>query len=127
MKWLIILIMSVLFGVNSSYADGDEHRFPMDFRDLKLSSEQYRAVKEAMKEYRHAYHDYRLKSEKAQNRLNELFLNPIFDEAAFKANSLDLRCGSIPIQTQLFSRIHSILTLEQKRRFVRHMKEWEVE
>jgi Spy/CpxP family protein refolding chaperone len=99
----------------------------MDLHDLKLTAQQHKAVEAAMKEYQHAYRSYHRQSEKTQKELNELFLHPTFDETLFTAKNLELERTSVEIRTQLFSRLHALLTPEQKRRFVRHIEEWDIE
>jgi Spy/CpxP family protein refolding chaperone len=127
MKWIAIF-MSVLClsGINPASAD-DDHRFPMDLHDLGLTKQQHRSVEEAMKEYQYSYRRFHHKSEKIQEEINALFLNSPFDADAFRSKSLERERGSIEIQTRLFERIHAILTPEQKRRFVRHLEEWDSE
>jgi len=111
----------------ASYADDDSHSFPMDFHDLGLTSQQHHSVEEAMKEYQRAYRRHHHQSEKTQDELNVLFLNPTFDEESFRAKNVEMARASIEIRTQLFARLHAILTPEQKRRFIRHIEEWEIE
>lgn len=127
MKWITIFIMFIsLLNLNFAFAD-DEHRFPMDLHDLGLTKQQHRSVEEAMKEYQYAYRRFHHQSEKTQEELNVLFLNPSFDSETFRAKSLELERGSIEIRILLFKRIHTILSPEQKRRFIRHLEEWEIE
>lgn len=120
MKWIIVLVMII----SSGYAD-DDHRFPMDLHDLGLSKQQHRIMEEAMKEYQYSYRRYHHQSEKTQEELNTLFLNPSFDSEAFRAKNLELQRSSIEIRTRLFERLHTILTPEQKRRFISHIEEWD--
>lgn len=120
-----MLILS-LSGVNTVFAD-DDNRFPMDLRDLGLTKQQHRMVEEAMKEYQYSYRIYHHQSKKSQEQLNVLFLNPTFDADEFQAKSLEIQRGSIEIRTRLFERIHTILNPEQKRRFVHHLQEWDIE
>lgn len=113
--------------VNLSYAEEEAHRFPMDLHDLSLTSQQHKAVESAMREYQHAYRNYREESEKRRQELNLLFVQPVFDEESFRAKNLEMGRASIEIRTRLFSRLHTILTAEQKRRFIRHIQEWDIE
>lgn len=126
MKQLIYLVTLIMFiGMSQIYAD--DHRLPMDLNDLGLSKQQHRAVEEAMKEYQYSYRRYHHQSEKSQEELNALFLDPIFDAEAFKIKNFEMEKNSVEIRTRLFERLHTILTPEQKRRFIRHMKEWDIE
>lgn len=127
MKRLRFLITAMLLIVNLSYADDEAHRFPMDLHDLSLTSQQHKAVESAMREYQHAYRTYHDQSEKTRQELNLLFVQPTFDEKSFYTKNMEMERTSIEIRTRLFSRLHTILTPDQKRRFIRHIQEWDVE
>lgn len=120
-----LLTLIFLIGMNPSYAD--DHRLPMDLHDLGLSKQQHRSVEEAMKEYQLSYRRYHHQSEKSQEELNTLFLDSTFDAELFRTKNLEMEKASIDIRTRLFERLHAILTPEQKRRFIRHMEEWDIE
>jgi len=121
----IAFVMLLMFLINTAYAD--DHRLPMDLHDLGLSKQQHRAVEDAMKEYQHSYRRYHHQSEKSQEELNALFLDPTFDADKFRAKSLEREKASVEIRTRLFERLHTVLTPEQKRRFIRHLEEWDSE
>lgn len=128
MSWIQIIIVSLcLTTANPVYADDDVRSFPMDLHDLGLTHQQHKSVEAAMKEYQHAYRRHHRQSEKTQDELNSLFLSPTFDTETFRTKNLEMERTSIEIRTRLFERLHKILTPEQKRRFIRHIKEWEVE
>lgn len=122
----IVMTMMFLIGSVSLYADSD-HRFPMDLNDLGLSKQQHKAVEEAIKEYQSSYRRYHHQGEKVQEELNTLFLNPSFDSEAYRAKILEQEKNSVDIRIRLLNRLHSVLTFEQKRRFVRHFEEWDIE
>lgn len=127
MKWItIVLMIFSLSGINTVFADED-HRFPMDLHDLGLTKQQHRSLEEAMKEYQYSYRNHHHQSEKTQDEIKALFLSPTFDTETFQAKSLEIQRGSIEIRSRLFERIHAILTPEQKRRFARHLEEWDIE
>jgi Spy/CpxP family protein refolding chaperone len=129
MKRMLLIIMVLLLNLTTSvYADHDDHhRFAMDLYDLKLSSSQHHALKEAMKDYKKGFKRYRHQDKKMQQELDALFLSPTFDSAAFEKKYLEKERASIALRTQLFNRLHDILTLEQKRRFIEHIEEWDFE
>ncbi len=118
----LILILSAV-----SFADDDSSRFPMDMHDLRLNPKQHHAVEAAMQEYQKEYRRFHRQNEKTEREIRTLFLNPVFDEKAFRAKHMEMARASAEIRTRLFARLHSILTPEQKRRFIRHMEEWEIE
>lgn len=127
MKTLMGVILFLTLSFTLSFADGHSHRFPMDLHDLGLTPQQHKEVEEALKEYQHAYRIHHTQNEKGRQELNRLFIQPVFDEELFRTRNMERERGSVEIQTRFFSRLHRILTPEQKRRFIRHIQEWEVE
>lgn len=128
MKWHILMAITLsLASATLCYADEDRHRFPMDFHDLGLTSKQHKEVQEAMKEYQHDSRRYHAQSAKIQQELNALFLNPTFDEESFRAKNIQMQRSSVDVRSRLFSRLHKILTPQQKQRFILHIEEWEIE
>lgn len=127
MKAYIFLILVMMLALNHAYADDDSHRFPMDLHDLKLSPQQHKAVESAMKEYQHDYRRFHRQNESIEEESNALLLDPIFDEKTFRTKNMEIARASIEIRIRLFSRLHTILTPEQKRRFIRHIEEWDIE
>lgn len=125
MKYILLVMTVVVLG--AAYGDDAARRFPMDMDDLGLTPKQHQSVEAAMKEYQQAYRRYHAQSEKIQEELNRLFLSPSFDEDAFRATQMEMARVSADIRTKLFARLHRILTSEQKRRFIRHLEEWEIE
>lgn len=127
MKRLMALIaVFTLLGAVLS-ADEDSHRFPMDLHDLGLTSAQHKAAESAMREYQQAYRIHHHQREAVQKELNALFLNPHFDSKRFQKKSLETERTSVEIQARLFERLHGVLTPEQRGRFIRHMREWDIE
>ena len=127
MRSILIFITTLLFlGVNPLYAD-DDSRFPMDLSDLGLTQKQHRLVENAMKEYQLSYRHYHHQSQKTQKELKTLFMAQTFDEKTFQFKNLEMEKNSIEIRAQLFKRLHTILNYEQKRRFVNHLEEWDIE
>ncbi len=128
MKSFIMLLLLVCFGwADSTKMDDDHHRFPMDLDDLRLTPQQHQAVKETMREYQNSSRLYHKQNAKTQQELNVLFLNPTFDEKSFRSKRLEMQTTSVEIQTRLLKKLHTILTPQQKEKFIRHIQEWEIE
>lgn len=121
MAALALILSTALF------ADDDSHRFPMDLHDLRLNPKQHHEVEAAMKEYQKEHRRFHRQNEKIEEEIRILFLNPVFDEKTFQTKHIEMARASAEIRTRLFARLHSILTPEQKQRFIRHMEEWEIE
>lgn len=126
-SWIIILALLCFAWADSSKGEEDHHRFPMDLDDLHLTHQQHKAVKGVIREYQSSSRLYHKQNARTQLELNALFLNPAFDEKAFRAKSIEMQTSSIEIQTQLLKKLHTILTPQQKQQFIRHIQEWEIE
>lgn len=122
MKW--ILVAAMVFSL-SAYGDDDHHRLPMDLHDLALTKQQLHSVEEAMKEYQSSYRRYHHRKEKDQDELNALFLSSTFDAETFRAKSMEREKVSIEIRSRLLERLHSVLTPEQRARYIHHLEEWD--
>ncbi len=127
MKRIALSASALFLIVSVSLYAGDDHRFPMDLHDLGLTKQQHKAVEEAMKEYQYSYRRYHHQSRKVQEELNGLFLNTTFDADTYRTKSLEQEKNSIDIRARLLERLHGILTFEQKRRFIHHLEEWDIE
>lgn len=127
MKSILIFVTALFFLSLSPLYGDDDNRFPMDLNDLELTQQQHRLVESAMREYQLSYRRYHHQSKKAQKELNALFMAPTFDEKSFESKNLEIQKSSIEIRTQLLKRVHTILNQEQKRRFVHHLEEWDIE
>ncbi|MDD5211454.1 MAG: periplasmic heavy metal sensor [Sulfuricurvum sp.] len=128
MKSLIVILSLLCFvWADSPQMDDDHHRFPMDLDDLHLSAQQHKAAKEVMREYQSSSRLYHKQNAKIQQELNALFLNPAFDEKAYRVKSIERQTSSIEIQTQLLKKLHTILTPQQKQQFIRYIQEWDIE
>jgi len=128
MKLLIILllIMSPLF------ADDDEHEYkghhlPLDISYLKLSDHQYKKVVKIVKKFKHEHKEFYEEEEDTRKEIAKLFLSDTFDRDEFVRLTNRLKSLSVDIQADFFVKMHKLLTPNQKKDFVRYMKEWEVE
>jgi len=127
MKLLIILllIMSPLF------ADGDEHEYkehhlPLDVSYLKLSNHQYKKLVKIVKKFKHEYKNL-YEEEDTRKKISKLFLSDTFDRDEFVRLTSRLKSLSVNIQAEFFVKMHKLLTPNQRRHFVKYMKEWEVD
>lgn len=128
MKWFLVLATILSFAFAESYHHQEAQAlFPMDLHDLKLTPQQHKAVENAMKEYQSAYRRYHRQNDAVQEELNAIFADPQFDPSRFQTKSMEIEREAITIRTQLFSRLHAILTPEQRKRFIHHLREWEIE
>jgi len=126
---LFLLILSPMFADHDEY---DEHKYekyhlPLDVSYLQLNDKQYKEIKHIVKKFKHKHKEFHEKKEKARKKISKLFLSDSFDRDEFVRLSNRLKTISTEIQADFFEKIHKLLTPKQKKRFVKYMKEWEVE
>jgi len=127
MKLLIILflLMSPLL------ADDDEHeykerRLPLDVSYLNLSDHQYKKLVKIVKKFKYERKEFH-EEEDTTKEISELFLSDTFDRDKFVRLTNRLKSLSVEIQADFFEKMHKLLNKNQKKRFIKYMKEWEVE
>lgn len=128
MKLLIILLLSL----SPLLADKDDHEYekhhlPLDVSYLKLSDHQHKKLVKILKEFKHERKEFHEEQEDTTDEIKELFLEDTFDRDEFVKLTNKLKNLSVEIQADFFEKMHKLLTPEQKKRFVKYMKEWEVE
>lgn len=129
---LLIVFLLIISPIFADHDDYDEHKrkkyhMPLDVSYLKLNSEQYRQIKHIVKKFKHEHKEFHHQSQKTRKKISKLFLSDNFERDEFVRLSNRLKSLSINIQADFFEKIHKLLTQKQKKRFVKYMKEWEVE
>ena len=127
MKLLIILllVMSPLFSDDEH--EYKEHRLPLDVSYLNLSDHQYTKLVKIVKKFKHERKEFHEEEEDTTKEISKLFLSDTFDRDEFVRLTNRLKSLSVEIQADFFEKMHKLLNQDQKKRFVRYMKEWEVE
>ena len=128
MKLLTVcLLLVTLLAAKEHKQEHREHFFPMDMGYLDLSEQQHKAVKKIIKAFRDQYKELHHQEREKDEKVSELFLAEVFNIEAFIELNAHLKQDAIEIQANFFSRIHKLLTPKQKERFIRYMREWDVE
>jgi Spy/CpxP family protein refolding chaperone len=125
MRWILILLLC--WGTLQADDDSDELHLPRDLSTLELTPRQQQAIGEILERNMKQLHRLHEEREQLEKRLAELFVASDFDARAFEEALLETRRKAARIETELFARIHALLTPQQRRRFIRHMKEWELD
>lgn len=129
---LLIAFLLVILPVFADHDEYDEHErqeyhLPLDVSYLNLNNEQYKRIKHIVKKFKHEHKEFHEESEKTRKKISKLFLSESFDRDEFVRLSKSLKSLSVEIQADFLSKVHKLLTPRQKKRFVKYMKEWEVE
>lgn len=122
----IILLLVTLMTADEKY-EHEEHYFPLDMSYLKLSNIQHIKVKKLVENFRHEYKKFHIQEKNTDKKIAKLFLEKEFNIDRFIQLSSQLQKDAIQIQADFLIKMHKILTPTQKRRFIKYMREWEVE
>ena len=130
MKLLSILLL--LFTLLAADYDEREHEYrerhmPLDLSNLELSDKQRHSVKKIIRQYRSSLREFHRQQRRTRTAVAELFAAETFDKEEFIHLNGALQNRAVTIQAMFFSRMHSVLTPRQKKRFIYYMEEWEVE
>ena len=130
MKFLsILLLLATLLTADYNEREHEyrDRHLPLDLSYLDLSDKQYKNVKKIIRQYKEALKDFHHQERQTRLAVAKLYSADTFDKEKFIKLNTALQQKAIKIQAMFFSRMHKVLTPEQKKRFIYYMKEWEVE
>lgn len=130
MRKLLLLFLSfysVLLFAGDKHEHNDHHYYSKDLTYLNLNHEQKEKIKEILSEYRKNLKDLRKTKREFQEKKQELFAKEIFDVEALKNLNANLNQKINVIEIPLLQKLHNVLTLEQRQKFIHYIDEWEVE
>ncbi|MDQ1244255.1 MAG: hypothetical protein QG565_595 [Campylobacterota bacterium] len=124
MKIIIALLLFFLV----IFADDDhEHRhINKELSHLNLSKEQSIEIKEILRDFKTELQEFEIFKKEIEERRKDLFLREDFDynELEKLNQKLDLRAREI--EKNLLVKIHVVLNLKQRVRFINHFDDWKV-
>ncbi len=124
-------IVLFLFIFTLAFADGDEYeenyRMPKDLSFLQLDKAQKNAFKKILKSYRKELEGIHEKEEVFEHDLQKLFMAEQFDTHYFMKKNMMLRRNIAEVEAAFFKDIHALLNKAQRKKFIRHIEEWEIE
>jgi len=124
MKAVLFLLLSLFL-----YAGDDakkEYHITKDLTHLDLSKEQKEAMKNVLKKYQHEIEEFRELKEKINAKKQKLFLEEPLDRVALSKLNYELYEKAIKEESTLLSRVHALLSPEQRVQFIRYFEEWEI-
>jgi len=129
LKLLIILCSLLTF---FSYADDDyeehhDNHIHKNLEYLDLNPSQYEQIKEVLISYKYHYHEYYKKRKKKQKKLQKLFKEEKFDTKEYEEISKDIFEEAIELEAKTLKKIHKILNKNQRKKFSKYLKEWQVD
>ena len=122
---LILLIITGIFA--DDYDDHDKRHINKELSHLDLSKEQNKKIKEILKDFKMQLKDFRILKYDIEKRREKLFLKESFNTKEFDNLNYALDTKANNIEKELLQKIHSILNLKQRRKFIYYFDDWEVE
>ncbi len=122
-KFLLILF---LFFISLEASGFKEHRYSRDLKDLKLSKIQIVKMRSIIKKYRHNIKKYIKAKEKTQKEIKLIFNKNSFDIKFFYTINIKLYKRAFILEANFLKKIHSVLSIKQRKIFLNYINEWEM-
>jgi hypothetical protein len=123
----IIIALLLFFGAIFADDDHEYRHINKELSHLNLSKEQSIEIKEILRDFRAELQEFEIFKRDIEERRKDLFLREDFDynELEKLNQKLDLRAREI--EKNLLIKIHVILNLKQRVRFINHFDDWKVD
>lgn len=124
MKLIIVLLL--FFTAIFADDDHDGRHINKELSHLGLSKEQNVEIREILHDFRVELKEFEIFKKEIEKRKKELFLREAFssDELDKLSQKLDIKAREI--EGNFLSKMHSMLNLKQRTRFINHFDDWEV-
>ncbi len=125
MRFLLV----ILFVATAIFADGNDehHYYKKDLTSFALNANQKVTMREILQEYRVEIREYKQYERSLQKQKRDIFLSSRFDASKISTINQQLTTKASSIEGSFLSKIHKLLTVEQKKKFANYIDEWEIE
>jgi len=127
MKYLWIVLLLFTFSSADDHKEEHHHYYSKDLTYLNLGHEQQKSIKKVLKAYRKELKMYRELKEDTIGSKQKLFEQEGFNQNALITLDIKLAQKAAQIEADFLTNIHTILTKEQRKLFIKHIDEWEIE
>ena len=125
------LLLLVFLLVYTVFADSDEekhhHYYSKDLTYLNLNHDQKKSLKHILKKYRKNIKHYREKKEDIIEQKQEIFLEDDFNITKIERLNQKISKKSTDLEIEFLKQIHTLLSKEQRKKFIQYIDEWEIE
>ena len=125
----LLLILSLL--IYTLFADSDEekhhHYYHKDLTYLNLDDAQKKSLKHILKEYRKNIKHYRENKKEILKQKQIIFSQDDFDTTKLEKLNLEVAKLATQLEVKFLQQIHTLLSKEQRIKFIEYIDEWEVE
>lgn len=121
---LIFLFITTIFADNYDYHD--KRHINKELSHLNLSKQQNKKIKDILKEFGIELKKFRVLKNDIEKKKETLFLKETFDTIKLDELNYILDKKAHEIEKNLLKKIHSILNLKQRVKFICYFDDWEV-
>jgi len=126
MRFIVLLfLITGLFAEN--HKSHNEHHINKELSHLDLSAEQNADLKIILKEFRGELKAFKDLEKEIEEKRKEVFLKDSFEVQEFDALNHLLDAKAHAIENSFLKKIHLILTIEQREKFMDYFDDWKVE
>jgi periplasmic protein CpxP/Spy len=126
MRFIIILfLMTGLFA--DDYGHHNERHINKELSHLELSKAQNTEVKVILKVFRTQLKEFKEFKENVEKKRKNLFMQDSFDANELDKLNLSLDEKAHAIEKSFLTKMHTILTIQQREKFIHYFDDWEVE
>ena len=122
---IILLLMTGLFADN--YEHHNERHINKELSHLELSKKQNKQIKHILKEFRKQLEEFEEFKKDIEVKRKELFLKDVFETEGLDKLDHILDEKAHEIEKNFLTKMHSVLTPSQRKKFIRYFDDWEVE
>lgn len=125
-----IIIFFLLFGIAFADKDSEEHghhHYKKDLTFLDLKESQKNVIKNILNQYRIEIKDYKNYQKQVEEQKQKIFLSQKFDDVKMQKIDQELLKKASNIQINFLKKIHSVLTIQQRQKFIYYIDEWEID
>jgi len=129
MVLIVLLLSSLLFSDQDKHHEDEKKNIhmPYDMHYLDLTPLQQKKIRSLMISSRERRKKLHENTEVIERSLSALLGQEYFDKQTFIDRQLQLKKEALQIEADLLAGIHSILTKQQRKKFVHYLKEWEID
>ena len=122
------ILIAILLSFNILVCDDDySHHFPKDLSFLDLSKDQKNSIKKLLKSHQKKMQKLYSIRENTMYNIKMSFISQNFNTNDYIKKSMKIKQLSSKLEADFFTKLHTILDKEQRKKFVVYFGEWEIE
>ncbi len=110
------------------YADNNEYKHKHRYKDLRyldLNSTQIKDIRNILIEFKKKYHNFYKDEDEIEDKIEDIFKAKKFDKEKYIEILQNHHQKSISLEAEKLEKIHAILNNKQRKRFAKHLEEWD--